>query len=340
MTENTSSKKIRSKSSKNTVLPSVNREENKQALQAGAEDGEVVEVKAAPSQNDSTRLQSGDEQKLSQSDLKIREDYESLVPRPTPSEFNLLELSLNNDGQRIPIVVNPKGELLDGHCRFRILKKLGRDVLFEIRSFGSEDEEREFIRKSAVDRRQLSVFQKVVLAQPRLVQERQKAKERQRAGKKATFTSNDVKVRGAVAIVAKEYGIPQTTFERCCHIIDNATRAEISDLERGLVTINGLYKDLLTKKRSKDGNISNPTAQMLKGESVHTTSWDPIVETFSNPAKSKDGDVQSNENGSKDLNPAIEKDTLCQHCHLHFPRGELKRVLLCMDCRKALGIRW
>lgn len=136
MTENTSSKKIRSKSSKNTVLPSVNREENKQALQAGAEDGEVVEVKAAPSQNDSTRLQSGDEQKLSQSDLKIREDYESLVPRPTPSEFNLLELSLNNDGQRIPIVVNPKGELLDGHCRFRILKKLGRDVLFEIRSFG------------------------------------------------------------------------------------------------------------------------------------------------------------------------------------------------------------
>jgi ParB-like chromosome segregation protein Spo0J len=53
-------------------------------------------------------------------DIKINEEYASLVPPLSASEHQSLKEDINQNGIQIPIVTNQHGDILDGHHRYKI----------------------------------------------------------------------------------------------------------------------------------------------------------------------------------------------------------------------------
>ena len=103
--------------------------------------------------------------------VRFREEYFDSVPRPIEDERKLLKEDINIKGVEETIKVNPQGEVLDGHTRIEICEELGWKTIdgklikpkFDIREFDTKQEEREYVIKTNLMRRQLNAFQKVRL---------------------------------------------------------------------------------------------------------------------------------------------------------------------------------
>ena len=52
-------------------------------------------------------------------EIKIKQEYEKLVPPLPDKDYQELKESIKKDGLFFSITVNEKGEILDGHHRFR-----------------------------------------------------------------------------------------------------------------------------------------------------------------------------------------------------------------------------
>jgi ParB-like chromosome segregation protein Spo0J len=121
---------------------------------------------------------------LAQEDIHINEEYQALIPPLSREEYKALKHSIATEGQRIKIIVNESGEVLDGHTRFKILKELDREIRFEVLKFPNIETERDFVIQSAILRRNLNAFQKIELAQRALEEERKTAEYRQKQGRR------------------------------------------------------------------------------------------------------------------------------------------------------------
>src|ERR1051326_418553 len=97
-------------------------------------------------------------------EIHVRDEYFDLVPRPSTEDRHALKNSIIADGQHEPIIVNPVGEILDGHTRWEICLELDIDPKYEVRKFEGEQEERRFVIMSNLARRHLTKFQKIELA--------------------------------------------------------------------------------------------------------------------------------------------------------------------------------
>lgn len=105
--------------------------------------------------------------------LRIRflEEYFDSVPRPIVEERKLLKEDISRSGLDEPIKINPQGEVLDGHTRIEICEELNWKTIdekhikpkFEVKEFSTKQEEREYVIKTNLMRRQLNAFQKVRL---------------------------------------------------------------------------------------------------------------------------------------------------------------------------------
>lgn len=62
-------------------------------------------------------------------DLKIKEEFKSLIPKLTAEEYEGLEQSIIQDGCRDKIVIW-KGYIIDGHNRYEICNK--HNITFEV----------------------------------------------------------------------------------------------------------------------------------------------------------------------------------------------------------------
>jgi ParB-like chromosome segregation protein Spo0J len=56
--------------------------------------------------------------------FKINPDYSKLVNPLSNQEYEMLKDSIKKDGLHYPIAINSKGEILDGHHRYKICKEL------------------------------------------------------------------------------------------------------------------------------------------------------------------------------------------------------------------------
>lgn len=72
--------------------------------------------------------------------LKINPKYEVQIRALTSCEFIMLRNSMQMVGQRIPIIVDKDGNIIDGHHRFEICRELGIEPEFEIQDFESEEQ--------------------------------------------------------------------------------------------------------------------------------------------------------------------------------------------------------
>ncbi len=101
--------------------------------------------------------------------IRFIEEYFDAVPRPLDEEKKMLKEDIQINGMQETIKINSRGIVLDGHTRIEIgeeigWKKLNYEVIkpkFEVKEFKTNEDEREYVIKTNLMRRQLNAFQKV-----------------------------------------------------------------------------------------------------------------------------------------------------------------------------------
>ena len=197
--------------------------------------------------------------------LRLNPEYDKLLPKMSEEDFAELKISIQNEGQHYPIIVNEDLEVLDGHHRFRACIELGIEPDFEVRKFDDKLLEKKFVIEANLRRRHLNNFQLVELAVPLLEIEKALAKKRQSKGGKngrdlqlglmpEESPAEPIVKAKATEIVAKKAGVSTRTFERGKKIIEKASEDEKQKLREGKVSIAKAYQEIVREEKPKKSN--------------------------------------------------------------------------------------
>jgi site-specific DNA-methyltransferase (adenine-specific) len=200
---------------------------------------------------------------LSTTTIKINSEYSKLVTPLSNAEYESLKNSVKEDELHYPIIINAKGEILDGHHRFRICKELDIPIKYENKYFDNVIEEKRFVIDINLKRRQLNDFQKSELAYKLEDIYKEQARLRQLSSLKnvkdklslssssssPSLGSNDhndnnneknltIKIeedeKGRVIdIVSKHHGLSPKTYQRAKTIIENGSEDIKEKLRQG-----------------------------------------------------------------------------------------------------------
>jgi ParB-like chromosome segregation protein Spo0J len=164
--------------------------------------------------------------------IKTNPEYYNLVYPLSNLEYDLLKKSIKEDGLHYPIVINSKGEILDGHHRYQICKELKITLIkYKIKNFGDPTEEKKFVIDINLNRRHLNDFQKAELAYKLEDIHKELARLRQLSKlndvkDKISLGSNDHngQEKGRVVeVVSKKQGLSPKTYQRAKTIIENGS---------------------------------------------------------------------------------------------------------------------
>ena len=108
--------------------------------------------------------------------IVIREDFKKLIPELTGEEFKQLEANILSEGIRDPLVVW-NGYLVDGHNRYTIATQHGLEYKMVSKEFKDGNAVKEWMILNQFGRRNLSNYQRSVLALQLEDVFREKAKE-------------------------------------------------------------------------------------------------------------------------------------------------------------------
>jgi ParB-like chromosome segregation protein Spo0J len=112
--------------------------------------------------------------------VNISDEYKGLVPPLPDKDYQELKESIKKDGQFFAITVNEKGEILDGHHRFRGCQELDIPSKYEIKKFENKFAEKRFVIESNLKRRHLEIHERGALATELQRVEEEAAKDRQK----------------------------------------------------------------------------------------------------------------------------------------------------------------
>jgi ParB-like chromosome segregation protein Spo0J len=194
--------------------------------------------------------------------IKINPEYSKLVNTLSNLEYEALKNSIKEDGLHYPITINSKGEILDGHHRYKICTKLYIPIKYEIRSFNNSIEEKRFVIDINLKRRQLNDFQKAELAYKLEALYKEQARLRQLSKLKNVkdtlpLPSNEVNdEKGETAdIISKKTGISRGTYERAKKIIEEGTEEVKEKLRKNTTKISKEY-DKIRRDEKREELIS------------------------------------------------------------------------------------
>ena len=175
--------------------------------------------------------------------MQIKQEFKDLIPPLTKEEFKQLENNCMSEGIREKILTW-NGFIIDGHNRFEIANRWDLDYETESKHFDNEEAVKEWMILNQFGRRNLSNYQRSVLALELEDVFSKKAKERMLSGNPSqTFDKGraDEKI-GDVAKVSHE------TIRKVKKIQEKAPEEVKAKLRTGEVSINAAYKEI--KKES------------------------------------------------------------------------------------------
>ncbi|HEX6294782.1 MAG TPA: ParB N-terminal domain-containing protein [Nitrososphaeraceae archaeon] len=200
---------------------------------------------------------------------KINFEYSKLVNPLSQLEYEALKNSIREDGLHYPIVINSKGEILDGHHRYKICKELDIQIKSETKYFYNVIEEKRFVIDINLKRRQLNDFQKAELAyklediyreQARLRQLSKLRNVKDKLTSLPSLGSNDhndsnhsyqantqivTEVKGrTIEVISKKNDLSPKTYQRAKTIIENGTEESKEKLRVNKTTISKEYERL------------------------------------------------------------------------------------------------
>lgn len=204
--------------------------------------------------------------------LKIKEEFKELIPPLTDEEFKQLEDNCLAEGIRDKILTW-NGFIIDGHNRFEISKKWDLDIQTESKYFKDEEAVKEWMILNQFGRRNLSNYQRSVLALQLEDVFRAKAKE-SKAKKVSHFrNTGEVLVNSPKPNTRKELttvaGVGEQTIARVKVIEQKAPEEVKAKLRTGEVSINAAYKEIKKKEKKLERNeIVRQTKEKLEQEEL------------------------------------------------------------------------
>jgi N6-adenosine-specific RNA methylase IME4 len=239
--------------------------------------------------------------------IKINEDFKRLIPALTQEEYKQLEDNILKEGIREKIITW-NGYIIDGHNRYEISQKWNLDFETESKHFDNENAVREWMILNQFGRRNLSNYQRSVLALELEDVFKEKAKEKEKIRKTTSQKSDEsfpeVSTKKELAKVAN---VSHDTIAKVKHIEAKATPEVKQKLSTGEVSINQVYQEI--KKEEKKAERIELIEQQIEdieqgklpelkglfnvisvdppwpyeGESKKTTSFDSVGRRVANP---------------------------------------------------------
>lgn len=186
--------------------------------------------------------------------VKIDAEFKRLIPALSGDEFSQLEANILHDGIREPLVVW-NDTLIDGHNRYEIASKYGLEYKTQSMDFTSRDEAIRWIILNQFGRRNLSAYDRSILALRLKPIIAEKAKERQEIGvnqyslcHKCDKPSIDTKKE-----LAKVAGVSHNTIARVEKIEQHATPEIKEAVKSGEMSINQAYQ--ATRREEKKAEV-------------------------------------------------------------------------------------
>lgn len=180
-------------------------------------------------------------------EITVNPKFESLIPRLTDDEFKQLEENVLRDGITEPLVVW-NGMLIDGHNRYKLAKKHGLDFKTRDVAFDSESDAEIWIIKNQFGRRNLSKYDRSILALRLKPVIAERAKENERLGGKGSQKSVNHKTDTQKEI-AKLAGVSHDTIHRVETIEASGNDKVREKLRNGEISINEAYIAVTPKKK-------------------------------------------------------------------------------------------
>lgn len=184
----------------------------------------------------------------------VDEEFKSLIPPLSPDEYSQLEENIVRDGIRDPLVVwhVPNGDdiLIDGHNRFEIsIKHAGIPFQIKRMDFLDRDAAKQWIILNQFGRRNLSAYDRSVLALKLKPIIAEQAKERQVQGGRGEVVqkSAQAKTRDELAKIAS---VSHDTIHKVETIENSGNELVKQQAKSGEISINKAY-NIVTDKVDK-----------------------------------------------------------------------------------------
>src|SRR5918996_2056128 len=187
--------------------------------------------------------------------IQTNKEYESLVPPMSKEAFESLMSSIRESGQLEPITINNTGEVLDGHHRLRACEKLHLEPLSEVKTFDNPSHEKLYIIDVNLQRRQLTVAQRVQLSLKKkpILQElaKKNSQTNLKKGNNAEYPSNvQICTLGRVnEKIAKDSGVSARQVSKIETILEKADPKLKDRVLNGTTKIDKAYKQIKNGER-------------------------------------------------------------------------------------------
>lgn len=185
--------------------------------------------------------------------LTVKQEFKKLIPPLTFDEFKQLEANILNEGIRDPLTIWGN-VLLDGHNRYEIATK--HDIPFTTveRFFDGELDAKIWMINNQFGRRNLSNYQRSVLALEMENVFSEKAKEQQVRKPNSVCQISDKQKIDTKKELAKTASVSHDTIAKVKVIQAKATEEVKEKLSSGNLSINEAYKEIKTveKQQKKD----------------------------------------------------------------------------------------
>ena len=194
--------------------------------------------------------------------MEIKEEFKNLIPALSVEEYAQLEANILEEGIREPIITW-NGFIIDGHNRFSIAQRFDLEYKTTSKYFSSEESVKEWMILNQFGRRNLSNYQRSVLALELEEVFSKKAKEKERIRKTTSQKSDEsLEKVSTKKELSKVASVSHDTISKVKKIQEKAPEEVKAKLATGEVSINAAYKEI--KKEEKKQNFINKKIEFEK----------------------------------------------------------------------------
>lgn len=185
-------------------------------------------------------------------EIKIKEEFKELIPPLTNEEYKQLEDNCLEEGIREKIILW-NNYIIDGHNRYKIANQWNLEIETESKSFSSEEAVKEWMILNQFGRRNLSNYQRSVLALQLEDVFRAKAKQNQGSRNDITSVRNLTNVDTKKEL-SKVAAVSHDTIAKVKKIQEKAPEEIKAKLSTGEVSINAAYKEIKKEEKKEERN--------------------------------------------------------------------------------------
>lgn len=187
--------------------------------------------------------------------LEIKEEFKKLIPALTAEEFKQLEANCLEEGIREKIITW-NGFIIDGHNRYEIATRWNLDYQTESKRFKDENDVREWMINNQFGRRNLSNYQRGVLALELESVFSEKAKEQQiRKPESVSVNSPKQTPIDTRKELSKIASVGEQTIARVKVIEAKASDEVKAQLRTGEVSINQAYQEIKKEEKKEQQEV-------------------------------------------------------------------------------------